>query len=333
MMSILNAIKRFLIFVILVGFFTAGIDYIRMIGGDVPLFNLRSYDSKTHIQTFRGLFYIAERKISASEEESLVDSSEIRYKILIFDLNVPRQFKELVFDYTVETQERESCFGPAELYFANKNIKVYLFCLDDIQLVSQGKKNSLLSYLEKDDTILDDLDTRLGYTGLYLDGVTMKFESMNDSFANPGLAMYRCNYPNINDVYIGPKEMQFHEDFCTFKLDDFHFMFEVSDETPEGLEPVLDEEGNPIPEVFYEDEVYRYEFDVVKSPYVYIVDPAVRGKEEQRYLLKDILAMNILSMDELEKKGLQFNKIDKEKEAEEIRRKAEEEAKKVEIDS
>ncbi len=313
-MKVLNFIKKLLLFVVLFGCFTAGIDYLRMKSGDVPLFNIRRYDSSSHIQTFRGLFYVAERKVKTSENESLVDSSDMKFKILVFDVEVPRQFKEQVFEYTVSTQERESCFGPSELYFADKNIKVYTFCLEDIKLVSRDESNTLLHYLEKDDSIMEDLNSKLGYTGLYLDGTTMMFTSYEDAFTNHGLSVYQCNLPNINDVYIGPKDMLFHEDFCTYKLDDFHFMFEVSDETPEGLEKVVDAEGNVIPEVFFEDEIYRYEFDLPKSSYIYIVDPAVRGREEYRYPLKDILSMNIVTMDELERKGLKFNRIDKEKE-------------------
>ncbi len=327
-MKVFQWIKKLLLCVVIFGVFSAGIDYLRMISGDVPIFNIRRYNSKTHIQTFRGLFYVAERKISASENESLVDSSEMNFKVLFFDLNVPRQFKEMVFDYTISTQVKEKCTEPSELYFANKEIKVYTVCFDEIQILTDEKTESLLSYLSKDISIIDDIQNRIAYTGLYQDNSTMKFESFDDTFTNQGISMYVCNQENINDVYIGPKGMQFQEDFCTYKLDDFFFLYEVLDDTPDGLEPVKDEEGNIIPEVFYEDEIYRYEFSLPKSNYIYIVDPAVRGREEIRYPLKDILSRNIVTMEDLKSRGLQFNQIDKEKEKEELQKKAEEEEKK-----
>ena len=84
----LKAIKNVLVIIIMLGFLSAGIDYVRMNSGDVPIFNISSYDQTSNIETFRGLFYIAQRKVKASVNEPLVDSSDMQYKILIFDLNL-----------------------------------------------------------------------------------------------------------------------------------------------------------------------------------------------------------------------------------------------------
>ena len=64
--TFLKAIKNLLVIVIVLGFLTAGVDYARMNAGDAPIFNIKSYDQTTNIQTYRGLFYVAERKVKAS---------------------------------------------------------------------------------------------------------------------------------------------------------------------------------------------------------------------------------------------------------------------------
>ena len=298
-------IKIFLISILVCGFFMALIDYSRMNSGDVPIFNIRSYDSKTKIQTFRGLFYIAERKIWANENESLVDSSDMKYKILVFDLKVPRKFKNNESNLKIETKQASDCSGGAILYYADLDIKVYTYCLDDIKLLKDDKKKPLLDYLSKDNKIIDDIDYGLGYAGLYIDGSTMMFNSFDNDFTNEGLTMYRCHKTNINDVYIGPKDMDFQPDFCTYKDDDFKFIFEIVDESDKN-EVALEKE------IFYEDENNTYEFDSKKSDYIFIVKPKVRASEEVRYSLKDVLNNGWLTIDDLEKAGLKFNRVSKE---------------------
>ena len=63
--------------------------------------------------------------------------------------------------------------------------------------------------------------------------------------------------------------------------------------------------------VFFEDSEYIYQFDEVKSNRIFIVSPAVRGKEERKVTLKEALNYNLVTIDELESKGLKFNKIEK----------------------
>jgi len=311
--------------VVLAGGITTGIDYLRMTSGEVPIFNIQKYDEKSRVQTFRGIFYKATRKVTVSTTESLRDSSEIEFSFLIFQLNVPRQFKELKQEFQIETKEINSCTEGAKLYFANKDIKVYTYCLEDINISMNSKKKSLLNYLEKDISILDDIDAKLVYLGLYQDQSTLMFRS-DDDLANYGLSMYRCHKTNMNDVYIGPKDMKFQNDFCTVKDDDFKWMAElVEEDAPEGQVLPTNPDGTPIKEVIYEDDTYRYELDEVKSNRIFLVTPAVRGFTERKYPLKTVISSGMLTIDELADKGLKFNKIDKKQEAEELVQKTAEE--------
>lgn len=319
-----TTIIKVLIIFVLFGVLSAGIDYYRMKSGNVPIFNLKKYEKSTRIQTFRGIFYKAERKITTSEEESLVDSSNMKFSILIFNLNVPKKFKDIEMPYSIETKEIENCSEKAKLYYADKDIKIYTYCLSEIKIKKDNKTTKLIDNLKKDNDIINDIDSKLTYLGLYEDQSTLMFDSTDD-FTNNGLTMYRCHEPLINDVYIGPKNMKFQSDFCTYKEDDFKFMWELKEEE---VEIPSTPEVEPKKEVIFEDETYRYELKKNNITY-FVITPAVRGAEEKRYPLKQIIQNKMLSLEELTTKGLKYNKIDKKKEQEELlKKKAEEEAKK-----
>ncbi len=308
-----DTIVKMLIIFVVIGFLSAMVDYFRMKTGEIPIFSIKKYDEKTKIQTFRGIFYKAERKTTSSEKESLVESSEIKFAILVFKLDVPKQFKEIKLEYNVITKETDTCQESAKLYYADKNIKVYTYCLDEIKISKENKAEALSKYLQRNSNIIDELDSELTYMGQHTDRSTLMFKDTNN-MSNNGLTMYKCNKENINDIYIGPANTVFQQDFCTYKDDDFKFIYTIVEE------PKTDktQEAPKEKEVIYEGEKYRYEFDEIKSNRIYIVTPAVRGKEEMRYPLKNIITSNILTMDELAEKGLKFNKIDKVKEQEEL---------------
>ena len=122
------------------------------------------------------------------------------------------------------------------------------------------------------------------------------------------------NDTNINDVYIGPINMSFQSDFCTFKDDDFKYIYTI-EEIPKA--EVIPAEGevqvieDDVKEIFFEDDNYKYEFNETKSDRVFIVIPSVRGREEKKIALKDALNNKLVTIEELENKGLKFNKIDK----------------------
>ena len=95
----------------------------------------------------------------------------------------------------------------------------------------------------------------------------------------------------------------------SFSCDDFKFIFEIHEDPDSNTD-----NSNTQKEVFYEDEQYRYEFDKPTLDRITITTPAVRGKAETSIPLRQVLASNLLTIDELEKKGLKFKKIDKAKE-------------------
>ena len=211
----LNKIKNFLIIVIILGFLTAGIDYLRMNSGEVPIFNISSYDNTSKIQKFRGLFYIGKRKVKASSFESLVDSTDISFKVLFFDLNVPRKYKEEELEFNLKTKKEDTC-SESKLYFEGKDYNTYTYCLEEVKVVENKKEKELDSYLKKDINFIEDIFSKMNYTGLYSDQKTLVFVDREDDFTNNGLIIYKCN-SDIKDVYIVDKDTVFQSDFCTKK--------------------------------------------------------------------------------------------------------------------
>jgi hypothetical protein len=123
-------------------------------------------------------------------------------------------------------------------------------------------------------------------------------------FKDNSIKIYHCSN---NDIYIGNSDLEFMDDFCTDKDDDLKFLFEIKDES-------TDIELTDGEEIFYEDDKYTYSFDKVKSDYIYIIVPKNRDRDEKKIKLKDALNNKLLSIDDLEKKGLNFTKKEKNKE-------------------
>ena len=300
----LKSLRNLLIFVILVGSLTAFIDYTRMVSSEGPLFSISSFNEKSGIQSYRGLFYQASRRVKVNKDEPLSDSSEITYTVLTKKISIPSKSSNDSFLFSLDTKSSEFCSN-SSLYYADNDIKVYTYCLDSIDVKKKKKKSTkpLLSYLEKDNSIIFDIVQNVPFMGLYNDNSTEFFKSIDTSFTESGLIIYQCNKPYINDIYLLPLTASFQPDFCTYKDDDFKFIstIEIEDTTT----PVKEKE------VFYEDDLFIYEFDEVMKDRVFIVTPNVRGKAALKISLSDVLNNGLLTISELEKKGLKFNKVSK----------------------
>ena len=309
MKSLFKGIFRIIFLIIFALFAFAGIDYYRITKGDLPVFQVSQYNSKTRVQTFVGTFYKADRLVRANPEEPLQESSKVHYSLFGFPIDIKVEKKTVKDNYSIDAKKSENC-SKATLIYADLNTKVYSYCLDEIMIEKDGKKSSLISLLQSDTSVIEEVKSNLGYMGLLNDGKTEEYESREAFDYN--IRLFQCNDLYVSDVIIGSKDMKYQNDFCTFKDDDFKFLYTLKEEIPDLLEPLKNEAGEVIPEVFYEDSKYRYEFDLPKSSYVFVVVPENRGRSEQKINFMDAVRSNLVTLDELEQKGLSFNKIDKE---------------------
>lgn len=307
MSKFIGTIKELILLFILIGAASALIDYARIAGGEIPVFCIKHYNKTTKIESFRGLFYQASRKVHISTEEKLVDSTDIKYEVFTKEIEVPQQFKEQDFDYTLSITKQEECNSQSKLYFADTNTKLYTYCIEKIELKEAGRdeKKDLIEYLRKDSTLMEDIVNRMTYTGIDSDDSTLKFKKIDDSLTTDAIKMYRCHKKNINDIYILPESEAKQDDFCEFKDDDYDFLWYVEEEVKENNE-------EPEKEVLYENDEFRYEWDEKKSDRVFVVVPGIRGRDEKKTPIREILDSNKHTIEELIERGLKINKVEKE---------------------
>ena len=304
MKGFFKLIRNLIIIITLLVIGSTAFDYLRMSGGQLPIFNISNYNENTKVQSFNGLIYQAKRQVKASPNESLIDSKNISFMIFNYDLKVPSQYRDINSTISLETTEKSKCNESSILYYADNNIKIYTYCLEDIRVKDNNKSNSLKEIIKSNNRIIDEIDKSLAFTGIANDHSTLMFQNRDDDFTNLGLTMYRCNKVNINDVYFAPKNTPMKDDFCTYKDDDFKYIFEIVDETPEGNN---DTEG----EIIYEDNDKLYKLTSTKSEYIFIKTPKVRGKDETKKNLKEVLDNHLLTINELIEKGLSVEEINK----------------------
>lgn len=276
--------------IFLIGMGTGFIDYLRMTNGKLPIFNISSYNSNRKKQIFQGMVYRASRKVRGSTSEELKDSSKLKFKLITFDLFIPDQKVIDNIEYNFIVKKDDKC--ESKLYYADLERKVYTYCLSSVMI----NNKELLSYFDKNKNIINDIENSIYFTGVYEDTIEM--------FKDDNIRIYHCSN---NDVYIGSNDMKFQDDFCTLKDDDLKFIFAIKEETEEVE---LKEEK----EVFFEDDKYKYSFDKVKSDYIYITTPKNRGRDEKKIKLKEVLNNKLLTIEDLEKRGLSFEKESKNKE-------------------
>ena len=290
----------------------AGLDYIQINNGDLPVFVISRTVSDTRIETFRGFFHTVTRKIYASPSEPLTDSQEVNYSI--FTMKFPIEYEEQIEHQSlrVETAEIEECKEKAILLFANADIKVYTYCLNSIDVFQDDKKSELAQLLEKDTSILDDIDSKMNYMGMYKNNIALEFTTTDEDFANQGLKMYRCHKEDNNDVYIGSKNMTFQTDFCTNKKDDLKYISKITDTTPEEeKEKTTEKEEKPIFQTFYEDTENYYQLELSKSKYLVIETENIRDWKGMKIPIKEALDKKFISIEELKEIGLDYKIVSK----------------------
>lgn len=301
-----GTVKELCLLFLLVSIGSCLIDYGRITSGKEPIFCVSNYDEKTKIESYRGIFYQASRKVSVSPEEELTDSSEIKFYAVTKPVSVPSDFKHLEFKYTINTTVSETC-GPAQLYYADDETKLYTYCLDSIRLQELGSEEDkdLSEYLKKDSSLMEDIVSFIPYRGLYYDNETLYFRTTDTELVNNGLTILRCHKKGINDIYVGPVNMDMQGDFCTYKIDDDEYVWKIEEDKTATI-------ADKSPETIYEDADYIYQLDSHKSNHIYLVIPAVRGRSESRVPLMEII--NRYPMDLLIERGLEVKKISKNKE-------------------
>ena len=215
MKRLFKTIFRMIFLIIFILFAFAGIDYYRLTKGELPVFQISQFNSKTRIQTFIGTFYKATRKVRANPEEPLEESSKVEYYLFGFPIDLKVEKKSFKDDFSIEIQKSDNCSGKFTLLYADHNTKLYTYCLESIRVTQDGKEKDLLPLLQSDTSIIEVIKGQLAYMGLLSDNKTEQYDSRENYDLN--VRLFQCNDLYVSDVTIGPKDMSYQNDFCSFK--------------------------------------------------------------------------------------------------------------------
>ncbi len=120
--------------------------------------------------------------------------------------------------YQIETIIDNTCSGIAKKYYTDNNVTVYSYCLDSIKIEVDNEQYELKDYLSNHRDGISYLINKLDHIETYKDGGTKLYRG-NKKMANNGLAVIVCNsmidVDKINnDIYIGPIDMNYEDNFC-----------------------------------------------------------------------------------------------------------------------
>ena len=219
-MELIKKIRNLLFIFVIFGAATAYLDYTRIIDGEIPVFCKKTYNEKEKLETFRGLFYVAERTVKRSTREKLELSSNIKYKFLNQTLNIKVKHPKEEQEYVIYITPTIECPSPSKLYFELEDKKVYIDCIASIRLKEQNEKESkdLSTVLEESPNKLDDIINKLTFMGIDGDKSTEKYETINENFSNQKLYVYKCHKSDVKDVYITLNSKK-EDNHCTKKND------------------------------------------------------------------------------------------------------------------
>ena len=294
-MKLLKKIIILVILFILIGSITTFIDFKRINNNQKPVYTLDNYNSTSNREVFTGLIYRIERICSKSNYEQISDSKSIKFKLLGQELKLKDVLKPKE-NLKIKTDEKIKCTN-SELIYADKDIKVYKYCLDDITINAYGKDYKIDKYLKNNN--YKQILKNLRFDAISNDKSSLEYIDANN-ISNNGIKAIECRINNVTDIYFGPKSMLYQEDFCTNKDDDFNFMWTVVDKHEKDF--VCPEKYEK--EVLYEDETNTYSFDCPMSDNIFVNTPAVRGKIETNTPIKQALDTHLVTIKDAIDRGL-----------------------------
>jgi len=213
-MKVLKGIRNILIVILILGWVTAGYDYYRISVGDQPVFCIKNYDKKNKLESYRGLYYIVERTLKENRDERFDLSRKVVYRFLTIRKEVTYTKEKSYEEYIILVKEKEC--NSSYLYSELSDSKVYLDCIDEINIKYKNDNKSKSLKDEINEEFINNLLNKLSYVGLSSDG-TMIFKNLDDSFISKNVTIYKC-MNNTKDIYITLNN-KMEDDYCIIKND------------------------------------------------------------------------------------------------------------------
>ncbi len=111
-----------------------------------------------------------------------------------------------------------NCNNQSTDYFID-DIKISFICIDNVYVKSNNESVSFQEYIEVNgiDDFIGSLSKKMKLVAVYRDGGTKLYKD-NKITSKTGFSMLKCNKFDgnkyNNDIYIGPKNMGYYENFC-----------------------------------------------------------------------------------------------------------------------
>lgn len=196
--------------ILIFGNLTAILDYYRISNGKKPIYNIKHYIKEKRIEENIGLFYKLKRTINTNTKEPIYYSSNIEFQYLFIikdiKINVETKHKK---ENILEIEKTNNCNEKSKLIYADLNIKIYKYCINDIKVIENNKKIELTKYLENNNSYFEEIKNKLYSRGTYNNEAYI--------YEDNKVKLIYCNKENINDIYIMPIDSKFQEEFCTYK--------------------------------------------------------------------------------------------------------------------
>ncbi|MDD2180896.1 MAG: hypothetical protein PHW32_00840 [Bacilli bacterium] len=208
--------------IILISLVFGIIDYRKITHGEQPLFMVRITEDTDNLQKYIGLGYTLKRDVSVSFREPFYLDNEIRVGPWFLTMELPF-YSMITYNQTFDTSEINNCNNEPELYYKEENRNIYIYCLNSF--TTRHSKKDFKDYITNNEfnTQLDDFieglifveeNENIGYK-IYREPGKAKY--ISDGYTNNGLTIIKCSTKEGNqDIYIGPKWMEYNEVFCNY---------------------------------------------------------------------------------------------------------------------
>lgn len=128
-------------------------------------------------------------------------------------LVIRQNSKKVKTEYRYEITSLSTC-EKEKLYYSKGNVDIYLYCLNSVKVKDGNNLLELKNYLKNNPNELEDMISKMNAIENFEDGGTTLYQD-DGKLSKKGFTILKCaTLEGSNDIYIGPKNMQFQEGFC-----------------------------------------------------------------------------------------------------------------------
>lgn len=202
--------------VILLGVIFVIVDYNRIKNGEMPIFVIAQHDKSGPEINYYGLGYKVVRNPGVSYKEPIYADNYVEFGLWFYTWKIEMNKPSILYTKRIKTIEKLSCNNKAELYYTLEEKNIYSYCLDSIQISTDGNFIELKDYIKDNKDVIDEIINAITYKDSLFDGGTKIYKDGGTTeYTNNGITIINCHTLDGNrDIYIGSKNMTMQSNFC-----------------------------------------------------------------------------------------------------------------------